>query len=436
MSTQPTGTVATTGGGEETLATLINRPEYRNRFEDVLGQRAGQFTSSLLSLSMTNMRDVDPRSILAAGMVAASLNLPINQNLGFAFIIAYKDKHRGNKKFAQFQMGYKGFVQLAQRTRQYKFINCCLVYDGELVGYNKLTGELEIDEAKRKNDTVVGYASYFKLTSGFEHAHYMTKDQMVKHAKQYSQAFRNNYGGWVDDFDAMGLKTVLKLNLSKWGVLSVEMEKAFFEDQAVRHDINADPSYLDNPDPIPQAQIGDGPEGDDAPAGTTAAPATEGAAPAAAGTAPATEKPPAEKKGDIKKKPEKKEDKKETPPVKAEGGGKPSLTLVEPQDKQPAAEPKQEKKAEAREIGEHEGKLIAKINEAGYLLSDFLWIAVLNKWLDGPEGYDREEGDPADLDGMSVPEDKAAVFGEPDNFNMIIEQMAGRRARNQAPASE
>jgi recombination protein RecT len=222
------------------LATIVDRPEYKGRFAEVLGKRAPQFISSMLAISnLPHMRDVDPKTILAAAMTAATLDLPINQNLGFAYIVPYK----GN---AQFQMGYKGFIQLAMRTGQYRFINACRVFEGELGRYNKLTGELEIDEEGKKSDTVVGYASYFRMLNGFEHALYMTADQVMAHAKRYSQSFSKGYSSvWKDDFDAMALKTVIKLLLSKWGMLSVQMEKALFEDQAMRVDVDAPATYPD-----------------------------------------------------------------------------------------------------------------------------------------------------------------------------------------------
>lgn len=378
---------------ENSLAVLIERPEYKNRFGDVMGQRAPQFLSSLLSLSMTSMKDVEPKSIIAAAMTAASLDLPINQNLGFAYIIAYKDNNQGGKKVAQFQMGYKGFIQLAQRSRQYRFINACRVFEGELVKYDKVTGELLVDETLKKSDTVIGYASYFRLTNGFEHALYMTREQVDKHAKQYSQAYAKGWKSlWATDFDAMALKTVLKLNLQKWGPLSVQMEKGIFEDQAVKLDVDAERRYPDNTDPIPPPQIGPGEEKAGTEQTTTATPAETPAAEAA------------------------KEDKKRGRPKKAE-----KLELV------PEAK-KESIQAPGTDLGPKAAELVKKLNDAGYLTPEFLVFAIYNKWLPTPEGQDRENLDPADVEGVEVPEDKAETFLEPDNFAMIIERLAARRA--------
>lgn len=397
-TTEATGTVAVR---DETLAGLLERPEYRNRFRDVLGQRAGEFMSSVLSLQMHTMRDVEPKSILGAAMTAASLNLPINPNLGFAYIIAYADKNRGGKKYAQFQIGYKGFVQLAMRTGKYRFMNTCRIFEGELVKYDKLTGELTIDEDKKSSEKIIGYASFFKLVNGFEHSLYMSAEQVVAHGKQYSQSFKKGYGQWVDNFEAMALKTVLKLNLSKWGVLSVEMERAFYEDQGVKHEVDADTRYLDNDEttfPTPQIEA---PKGTDTPE-----PPTE---------TPVVAPEPTEKPADKPAAPKKKEEKKKTPPAK--------LTVMPP----PAATkaPVEEKAANAREVGPNETALVAKVNEAGYLFTDFLWLAVFQQWLPAPEGYD---GDPADLQGMTLPEEKLETFLEPDNFGMVVEQMAKKKA--------
>lgn len=383
---------------ENSLAVLMERPEYKNRFNDVMGARAGQFMSSVLSLQMHSMRDVDARSILASAMTAASLDLPINPNLGFAYIVAYADKNRGGQKFAQFQMGFKGFIQLAIRTRQYRFLNACKVFEGELVRYDKLTGELVIDEEKKKSDTVVGFASFLRLTNGFEHALYMTVDQVTAHGKQYSQSFKKGYGLWVDNFEAMALKTLIKLLLSKWGVLSVQMEKALYEDQGVKLDINAEGRYLDNIEPIAAPQIG-GPSPETPAPETPAAPAPE--TPAATTTPPAETTPPPKDKDKKKKKAPKLEVLPE--PAKGDTPAAPAPTAETP----------------------HATEVAKRLNEAGHLRTDFLLIAVKNKWLDAPNDF---EGDPADLEDMVIPEDKAEVFLEKDNWDLVLEQIAKAKA--------
>jgi recombination protein RecT len=228
----------------EGLKGLLQDPSIRSRFEQVLGGRAPAFMSSILSAASANksLSEADPMSVISSAAVAASMDLPINASLGFAHIVAYQGKN-DPKPVAQFQMGWKGFVQLAQRTGQYKTINLALVYEGQLKCRNSFTGEMEFQE-ERTSDKVIGYLLYFKLIGGFEKYFYMTREQIHEHAKEYSKAFKKGYGPWVDDFDSMGLKTVCKLGLSKFGPLSVELQKAFTLDQAVI-DEQGEPRYVD-----------------------------------------------------------------------------------------------------------------------------------------------------------------------------------------------
>jgi recombination protein RecT len=210
------------------LNQLVGRIDVKKRFEEILGKKAPAFISSIISVvnAKKELQVVDPNSILAAAVIAATLDLPINPNLGFAHIVPYSGH-------AQFQMGWKGFVQLAIRTGLYRTMNAAEIYEGELVEYNRITGETKIDESARKSDRIVAYAAYFKLTTGFEKYLVMTVDQVTKHAKRYSRAFSKPGTPWQSDFDSMAKKTVLKLLLSKFGVLSVEMQQAVTYDQGV-----------------------------------------------------------------------------------------------------------------------------------------------------------------------------------------------------------
>lgn len=212
----------------QSLEGMLAMSSVRKRFDEVLGKKAAGFVSSLISLvnSSQNLQAVEPRSILASAAIAASLDLPINPSLGFAHIVPYSGK-------AQFQMGWKGFVQLAIRTGQYKTMNAAVVYDGELKSWNRVTGDIELDLESKKSDEVVGYVAFFRLINGFEKYSYMTGEEVYKHGKRYSKAFDSAGGRWKQDFDAMALKTVLKLLLSKYGILSVEMQRAIQADQAV-----------------------------------------------------------------------------------------------------------------------------------------------------------------------------------------------------------
>lgn len=202
---------------ETTLQGLLGTEQVKNRFEELLGKKAPGFVSSLLAVVNNNklLAKAEPKTVISAGAMAAALDLPINQNLGFAYIVPY-----GNQ--AQFQMGYKGYIQLAMRTGQYKNINADVVYEGEIKNVNRFTGEFEFGE--RTSDTVVGYMAYFKLTNGFEKYLYMTLDEMQAHAKRYSKNYKGGTDKWgLTDFHTMAIKTVLKRLLSKYGILSIEM---------------------------------------------------------------------------------------------------------------------------------------------------------------------------------------------------------------------
>lgn len=239
---------------ESRLEVLLNKDAVKKRFEEVLGKKAPGFITSVISAYKSNsmLSEAEPMSVLSAAMVAASLDLPINPSLGFAHIVPYKTD---GVAVAQFQMGWKGFVQLAIRSGQYHKINPFVVYDGQLVKWNKFTDEMEFKDEKA-SDKVWGYVLYFKLNSGFEKFFVMTFDEMEKHAKRYSQAYKKGYGPWKSDFDAMGLKTVTKLGLSKFGVLSIEMNKAVEVDEAEVIDVEGkEVKFVDAPvDEITEAQ--------------------------------------------------------------------------------------------------------------------------------------------------------------------------------------
>jgi recombination protein RecT len=200
----------------------------KKRFADALQKNPSAFLSSIISLvsSSTNFDGVDPNTIMMGAMQAATLDLPINPNLGFAYIIPYSGK-------AQFQIGAKGLVQLALRTGQYQTINTTEVYEGELISRNRLTGEIIIDGDKKASEKVIGYVAFFRLTNGFEKSLYMSVVELEAHGKRYSKSFNNPSGPWKTNPHAMMLKTPLKLLLSKYGILSVQMQQAIQADQAI-----------------------------------------------------------------------------------------------------------------------------------------------------------------------------------------------------------
>ena len=222
-----------------TLTGMLANVNVKKRFEDMLGAKAAGFTSSILTVVNGNhaLQSCDPKTILSAANIAATLDLPINPNLGFAALVPYKTKIDG--KFVdvcQFQMMQKGFVQLAMRTGQYKVINASEVYEGELVSRNRITGEMTFDFNARTSEKIIGYCSYMKMVNGYEKYFYMTVEEIEKHAKKYSKTYQKGYGKWKDDFHAMAMKTVIKLLISKWGIMSidmVQMQTALQADQSV-----------------------------------------------------------------------------------------------------------------------------------------------------------------------------------------------------------
>lgn len=235
----------------KTVETLMSKSDVKSKFTDVLGKKAPGFIASIITASKNNLKDVEPGSILKSAMTAATLDLPIEQNLGFAYLVPYNNKVNGQWiKQAQFQLGYKGYIQLAIRSGQYKTINAIEVYEGEIKKINRLTGEIELNENESEIDRskVIGYMAYFRLINGFEKSLYMSKEEVEAHAKKYSKVYASGKSClWKTDFDAMAIKTVLKRLISKYGIMSIEMQKAVLSDQAII-DENDNLIYADNPE--------------------------------------------------------------------------------------------------------------------------------------------------------------------------------------------
>lgn len=221
------------------LRGMIALPQTRSEFESILGPKSRAFASSILELynSESSLRECDPTSILASAKMAAVLDLPIVKSLGQSCIVAYSGK-------AQFQIMARGFIQLALRSGQYKTAHDAIVYEGEIVSRNRLTGEVEFNPDGKKSDKIVGFLFYFRLLNGFEKYTYMTVDECHAHGKKYSRSYDNPKGKWKCDFNHMALKTVVKQGLSKWGPLSTEMQKAIEVDQAAI-DNDGKPNYID-----------------------------------------------------------------------------------------------------------------------------------------------------------------------------------------------
>lgn len=226
---------------KQNVKSLFSNDHVRAKFQELLGKRSSAFLTSVLQAVSSNdlLQKVDPMSIYHAATIAATLDLPVNQNLGFSYLIPYKDK-------CQFQLGWRGLVQLALRSGQFNRISTTEIYEGQVKEENPLTGYV-FDFTAKRSDKIIGYAAYFRLINGFEATYYMTVDQVLAHAKRFSQTFKKGYGLWVDDRDSMAKKTVLKLLLSKYAPLSIEMQKAVIADQGVINDEDAtDVTYVDN----------------------------------------------------------------------------------------------------------------------------------------------------------------------------------------------
>lgn len=208
------------------LKQALNAESVQEQFRNALQEGAPLFVASLIDVygSSKSLQECPPGLVIMEALKAATLKLPINKNLGFAYIVPYKG-------VPNFQLGYKGYIQLAQRTGQYKYINADAVREGEFKGYDKLTGELDIS-GEPKSDKIVGYFAYIESVNGFRKAIYWTKEEVTAHARKYSKSFSKSDSAWQTAFDAMALKTVISHLIRTYGILSVEMLGAIANDQS------------------------------------------------------------------------------------------------------------------------------------------------------------------------------------------------------------
>lgn len=243
------------------FASFINQGAIQNRIMKTIGSEKGQrFITAIVSAVNNNssLAECTNDSIYSGALLGESLNLSPSPQLGHYYLVPFKDKEKG--KVAQFQLGYKGYLQLAIRSGYYKKINVLDIKEGELIKYNPLDEEIEVslidDEEQREKAKTVGYYAMFEYTNGFKKTLYWSKNKMVEHAKKYSQGYRadivkgTSYTFWSKDFDSMAFKTMLRQLISKWGIMSIEMQNAFDKDMAV---INSDGTtdYVDNiPDEV------------------------------------------------------------------------------------------------------------------------------------------------------------------------------------------
>lgn len=216
-------------------------------------KKGARFIASIISAVNNNpaLKECDNSSILSGALLGESLNLSPSPQLGNYYLVPFNDKERG--KVATFQLGYKGYIQLAIRSGQYKKLNVLAIKEGELIKYDPLNEEIEVnlieDELERENAKTIGYYAMFEYINGFKKAIYWSKEKMEKHALQYSKGYqaKKGYTFWEKDFDGMAYKTMLRQLISKWGIMSVDMQNAYEGDMAYIKD-DGSKIYVDNED--------------------------------------------------------------------------------------------------------------------------------------------------------------------------------------------
>lgn len=229
------------------LKLALESPSVVAQFKNAMQENSGLFVASLIDLFLSdnNLQKCNPNLVIMEALKAATLKLPINKSLGFAYIIPYNKSVKGAdgswQKVAmpQFQLGYKGMIQLAMRTGHYKFLNADVIYEGEFQGFSRLTGELDIN-GQRTGDEVVGYFAYLKMLNGFEKAVFSTVEGVRAHAEKFSKSYQDAKSPWTTDFDAMAIKTMLRQLLSRYGLMSVEMVNAIETDDKLDQEYAAD----------------------------------------------------------------------------------------------------------------------------------------------------------------------------------------------------
>ena len=267
------------------ITAYLTNDAVKNQINNVIGGKDGtKFISAVVSAVNNNpaLQECTNQSILAAALLGESLKLSPSPQLGQYYMVPFNDKNKG--KVAQFQLGYKGYIQLAIRSGQYKKLNVLAIKEGELIRFNPLEEEIEVslieDEEAREQAPTIGYYAMFEYTNGFKKAMYWSKAKMEAHALKYSMGYRakKGYTFWEKDFDAMAYKTMLRQIISKWGIMSIEMQSALDADMAV---INEDgtKSYVENEPEADIIEMHEVPNGQEAIAAPAEEPTQEPEAP-------------------------------------------------------------------------------------------------------------------------------------------------------------
>ena len=243
-----------------TFGATINSEGYKRLINQTLGdqKKAARFVTAITSAVSTNpaLKECDAATIVSAGLLGETLNLSPSPQLGQYYLVPFKDRRNG-RTTAQFQLGYRGMLQLAQRSGEYKRINAMAVKEGELVRYDAFMDEIELryieNEEQREKLPTIGYFAMFEYHNGFRKVLFWSRAKMEAHAEKYSMGYKAHKGFtfWEKDFDAMGVKTMLRQLLSKWGVMSLEMQKAYEADGGVIS-ASGEVDLVDMPDAVQQ----------------------------------------------------------------------------------------------------------------------------------------------------------------------------------------
>lgn len=242
-------------GAKPEFTAIISSDGYKKMINNTLGNpvKAARFVTAITSAVSTNpaLAECDAATIVSAGLLGEGLNLSPSPQLGQYYLVPFNDRKNG-RRVAQFQLGYKGYIQLAIRSGQYKKLNVLPIKEGELVSFNPLEEEIEVhlieDETERENAQTIGYYAMFEYTNGFKKAMYWSRQKMESHAEKYSMGYKahKGYTFWEKDFDAMACKTMLRQIISKWGIMSIEMQRAVESDMGVISE-NGSVDYIDAP---------------------------------------------------------------------------------------------------------------------------------------------------------------------------------------------
>lgn len=263
MTTEVTKTLTPTQVGVMNFTKSINSSYVQNQLKQVLGKNAGTFATSLVEVftNDTQLQKCDQKKVIQEAIKAATLKLPLNKQLGYAYILVFNNWDKASRKSVptpQIVLGYRGYIQLAMRTGQYKNINADVVYEGEMIGRDKLSGAIDLS-GEKVSEKVVGYFAHFETVNGFSKTLFMSLGEMAGYALKFSPSFKRNAEknplptvdalcdmandqavngpqqgkvGWEGDFNSMAIKTVLRRLLSKYGYLSIEMMSALAEDES------------------------------------------------------------------------------------------------------------------------------------------------------------------------------------------------------------